>query len=785
MRPLPSLVFSSIALFAAACSSSATEEPRPTAIELQPNAKVLDDRTLASIVDATPDGAKLTFGPGAAVSIQTGDVLLGGISSKTPHGLLRRVVSVEPGGGGVVVTTERAPLEAAIRRGRIHLERTPLRLKDATVEPAEGIDAKSLRPLAAEDLAKDFTVGVDGVKVTDGVTASASLGFGVAIDLDLNFGNDAPSRLVLSGAESASVTLRALASASFEKKVEIARVVFPPILLNVGVPIVITPQLVLDLGAKGSTGAELAWSASQTAGIDVGVEVSSKGVDPLLVGTASAKADPLQIRDTLDARVWAGITLETWINTAIVLDTTLAVGADGFVDLKADPTKTDCFTASAGVDGRASAEASALFVIPIAKTSATKTLANEPFLKLACSKEPLAVPPWSAAIAPSDLEEAPALAVLPDDSILLSSKSANVTSYLARFAPRGEVVSERKVTSTASVRAIFGDGTTTWIGASLGTVPIVDRAASSGSFRKTVVAASGSPSPTALAYAPTKDGGLAVAGETLDGTYVTWIAKIGGDGALQWSKIYGGIGVPSAIAETSDGGLVVVGERNVAAMVTKVTATGDLVFARSYGEGRIHGVTALSPSGIVAVGQTSTGAGAIVLRLGEEGTAAWSFSYESPTGTSAEYRANAVAARPGGIVVAGRRGFAETSDGWALEVATDGALGWSRTYGGGTADAFVAVRTTGDGGAIFAGESASFGTTRSLFLVRTQPSGAIAFAAGSGAEQRNAAGEKKPVPGAQATLAATVKPYALTLVDVPAKDWVVEPTKAVRKSLAP
>ena len=104
--------------------------------ELFENTKELDADTLAALTSVSEDQATLTFSGATELldELEPPNILLSGASAKTPHGLLRRVTSVDRSGDEVIVQTEPSTVFHAFRR------------LDVAFESVVGDETATLRP---------------------------------------------------------------------------------------------------------------------------------------------------------------------------------------------------------------------------------------------------------------------------------------------------------------------------------------------------------------------------------------------------------------------------------------------------------------------------------------------------------------------------------------------------------------------------------------------------------------------------------------------------------------
>ncbi len=769
----------------AACSTDASPKPGPDAgppaedaIVLYPSTKLLDAATLALISERSEDLAQLSFRrvtPELA-GIEAGDIVLGGISDSTPHGLLRRVLEVSREGDKLLWRTEQAGLADAIERGRIRLPET--RLRDI---------ARSVRKgMGADSYDQDITLALNDIDLGNGVTAGASLAFGVGLEVDLSIdAHEVAGKVVLSGNQSATADVHAALASSFgPATIPVATIPFPPIPITIGgVPVVISTALSVSFGLEGTTSGKFDWSASEKAHMNVGVELGTEGVRAILDGDATAQMDPIKLDANLSARAHTELKLAVAVNAAIA-SAAFEVGAQGYVALTADLAQADtCFEASRGLDGLYGVNAK-LLGVELAAVDARKNLLDEAWQSGSCSSEPLFVEPWAVVLKSSELDREPKLAVLSDQSVVVAANRASASAYVTRLAPSGEPVWTQLLGGSASVVAVSAgaaqDGSSRLFGSAEGAPIWMELSAAGAREAASIATSSEKPSPSGARFVASRDGGVLMAGQALnaDDVFEQWAAKLEAAGQVVWARAYGNLGSVRALAEAHDGGLFLVGDTTVggspAMQVTRIDAEGSPVFAKTFGNGRLYAVSAAEGGGIATAGATATGEAATLLRIADDGTLLWGFAYADASADHAEFQARAVLERHDGFLVAGRRGFSDDSDFWLMHVDAEAGLGWSRAYGGALYDEAFALALTSDNGAVVVGESASFGGVRSTLVLRVPESGALSFSAESAATSRNVEGTKEPLSGPETTQTPTPSTLQLSTQPAAPSHWPLE-----------
>ena len=131
-------------------SSSSRGGGSPPESQITENTKVIDDTEAIAALDASSvsdASGVLVFG-GGAPELAAGDVVVMGVTEKTPQGLLRKVVAVRQEGEETIVETEPAKLTDAVISGSISVSGSTSLSDDASVSSS----ASASRPSSARAL---------------------------------------------------------------------------------------------------------------------------------------------------------------------------------------------------------------------------------------------------------------------------------------------------------------------------------------------------------------------------------------------------------------------------------------------------------------------------------------------------------------------------------------------------------------------------------------------------------------------------------------------------------
>jgi len=245
-----------------------------------------------------------------------------------------------------------------------------------------------------------------------------------------------------------------------------------------------------------------------------------------------------------------------------------------------------------------------------------------------------------------------------------------------------------------------------------------------------------------LGYAvvETDDQGFVVGGYTEsygEGIRDMYLIKIDREGEVLWTKTYGGSSIDAAfdLHQTSDGGLVIAGHtfsfsESSDVYVIRTDENGSILWQKNFGgsfNDIAYSITETQDEGFIICGETeSFGAGfldAYLLKLNKNGALEWSKSFGGENFDSGRSIAEA---SDGGYALAGQtRSFGEgEQDFYLVKTDASGNLLWAKTYGGSFDDAARSIRSTIDNGFIISGYTKSYGAGFSdLLLIKTDSLG--------------------------------------------------------------
>jgi len=235
----------------------------------------------------------------------------------------------------------------------------------------------------------------------------------------------------------------------------------------------------------------------------------------------------------------------------------------------------------------------------------------------------------------------------------------------------------------------------------------------------------------------TSDSGYIVAGFTESlgaGLADSWLVKTDSNGNMQWNRTYGGASVDETycVRQASDGGYIVAGftksfgSGNADFWLVKTEVDGALRWSKTYGgifEDHAYCVQQTSDMGYIMAGFTeSFGAGGRdfwLVKTDSSGNMQWNKTYG---GTGSDRAFSVFQTSDGGYIIAGETDSigSGSSDFWMVKTDSVGTAQWNKTYGGTNYDVARSVLQTSDGEYIMVGWTNSFGAGGSDFwLVKT------------------------------------------------------------------
>ena len=241
--------------------------------------KVLDTATTAALGTVDANGIKFSRSTSLIDSLRPGDIVVCGVTAKTPYGLLRKVDRVARGPGGVTVKTSPARLVDAVNQGSIDV-RHKLTIADiASTTTAPGVSMRML-PKSTGGISYSLTAVLydgDGNYHTtdDQITTTGTLSITPEFLFALQIGRGGIEHVSFKTVVTEQAALKvggevSLMSCQYSK--ELWRQTFTPIVVFIGfVPVVLVPVLTVDVDVTGNVTVGLSAGVTQQASFTAGV----------------------------------------------------------------------------------------------------------------------------------------------------------------------------------------------------------------------------------------------------------------------------------------------------------------------------------------------------------------------------------------------------------------------------------------------------------------------------------------------------------------------------------
>lgn len=349
-------------------------DTQPPEVQIPGTTRVLNEESLRSLKSITEDQSVLVFErmtPQLSLifvdNIIVGDSSLAVGNDAAPFGFLRRVANIyTESSGELVIETVPAALEEAIQNGGqsqlipVDLERIfqEAPLENSTLHTGDGTSLVGYAPTYAGlnvtidhvifDEDGDTSTTNDQVKARGWVNVQP----GVEVNLDFDIKNHRLQyfNFFTVSKESVRVELSSKVDVlSFDKRVTIAGYTFMPVTFFVGyVPVVITPQLTLSVGANGKVSVELSTGLDQSAKIITGAKYEN-GDWRLIAEISESHIGKIETELKQSAKV------EAFAGPELSVKVYGAAGPygriKGYLTLSADPTDNPWWTLKGGVNG--------------------------------------------------------------------------------------------------------------------------------------------------------------------------------------------------------------------------------------------------------------------------------------------------------------------------------------------------------------------------------------------------------------------------------------------------
>ncbi len=219
------------------------------------------------------------------------------------------------------------------------------------------------------------------------------------------------------------------------------------------------------------------------------------------------------------------------------------------------------------------------------------------------------------------------------------------------------------------------------------------------------------------------DGGLMVCGYTIASAFGDndiFIMKLDGRGNIVWSNLYGGAGNDQAnsIEKTSDGSFIICGTTSSFSgtfdpFVMKINSAGVIEWSKYYrwwNQDYGNSIIQTPDAGFIITGYSNSfsigGYDVYSLKIDQSGGLMWARAYGGPEN---DYGNSIRTSTDAGYIIGGYTfSYGVGGDAYIIKLYGDGALRWSKTYGGAGFDNIKDIQNASNG-FIACGSTSSFG----------------------------------------------------------------------------
>jgi len=319
---------------------------------------VLPETTTQHLVSVSGDGTEFTFDQSAPEleALDPGDVMVGDATENAPYGFLRKVISVTPVGGQVIVDTEAATLEDAIESGAAHISHVlapdqiqrGMQMQGVTLvttpqAPNESYFQYDLDQVVLHDDDGDLNTTDDQITADGSIRLEPSFDFDIVVDgfqlEELSFTTNLN--------EQAELEIKTEIESPFiHKEKEIARHYFNPITVPIGpLPVTVVPVLTVNVGVDGSVHVGLTTGVTQQATLVAGLQFANETWSPVTEFSNEFHYNPPTLSAGLDLKGYAGAELSLMLYGVVGPHAEV----DAYLKLEADLAQTPWWSLYGGL----------------------------------------------------------------------------------------------------------------------------------------------------------------------------------------------------------------------------------------------------------------------------------------------------------------------------------------------------------------------------------------------------------------------------------------------------
>ncbi|MFW5981330.1 MAG: PKD domain-containing protein, partial [bacterium] len=321
--------------------------------------KIINDEISLQIEQLTENQVIMNKNNDFVKSVKINDILVSGVTENTPFGMLRRVENKTIEGDSINFQTSMASLDQAIKKGNIHKEIT---LKQQDVITNEVLSS-GVNIGAANNFSKEFSYQLDKIIYDndgdhdteyDQVVTKGNVAFGYKLILDMEIDSYKLKNFSMKSMVEGDQFLSISSGVSYSKNEDfrIAEIKFAPMTFPIPIPfgafpLVITPNLGVDIGYSGSISSEVVTSTSLSQTIEGGANYNSSGWEPIKNLDLEHDFETPSLETGANFAIAAGPELTTMVYELAGPSSKL----EGYSQLEADPLEEIWWELYGGING--------------------------------------------------------------------------------------------------------------------------------------------------------------------------------------------------------------------------------------------------------------------------------------------------------------------------------------------------------------------------------------------------------------------------------------------------
>lgn len=296
-RTLKTILLTGAVLFLTRCPCLTNPPTPPAANELPEYTKVLTESDISKIRSVSEE--QVIFSE--SVNYTNGDIIVAGVSSSTPNGILRKIIRMSP--NKTTFQTRQASLEEAVKNGSVTAQKG-----------FSGTDAISFTGgISAPKSLVDFNLDIGLYDTETDFSLDGNISFSSDFNFELNIENYSLAKLSFKNTISEKTNLKLTASSSIgnlvDKKFTIYNHYFPAFTIFIPTippfPIVIAPKLEVVAGLKGNI-SPVSSEITQTSDSTFGLEYENGSWKTINNSTNSYEFSEVAFAEGLNAKAYAG-----------------------------------------------------------------------------------------------------------------------------------------------------------------------------------------------------------------------------------------------------------------------------------------------------------------------------------------------------------------------------------------------------------------------------------------------------------------------------------------------